>query len=222
TPLFSVNRSITAVSPSGSHSIAIEGLSIANGTIAVTQEGTGPLDAEVASNTIAVPDTDLATGISILSTATAPVPFDVSGNTLVGPSGLGVASTAEGKTEVSGRITNNAIGMGGAGKGIAVDLGSAAASLTTDVIANLVSGSHYTGGIRVQGGADMARVRILDNLVIGQEGEAGGGVSRAPHPPQNPAPPLRPPPPDKTRAAAARRASPGGAPTGRAPRAERG
>jgi hypothetical protein len=186
TPVFSAGQSISAASSStGSSFIAIEGLTLTNGTISVTQNSASPLNVQVLRNTIELGDPH-APAISVLAPAgtLGTIMFDVSANTVAvpsgsipTPSGILVSFTSSTIANANGRIANNSIVMqGSSGYGIYVNIilspGGNPSSL--DLIANHVSGTGYPDGILLDAGVSgPTSLRVLDNLVTGQGGESG-------------------------------------------------
>ncbi|HUO72297.1 MAG TPA: choice-of-anchor Q domain-containing protein [Solirubrobacteraceae bacterium] len=176
TPVFAVGRSINAPTPAtGANSITIEGLTLLGGTISVIQESVGSLDAAIVGNTT-LDAQEVGINLNFIFAGTGDVTFDISNNTVGVPAyredDVGIDAGFNGNA--TGRIANNSIVMGEASNGYAIDLYDAAGSLDVDVIANHLSGTNYDTGIGVvagEGGA--AEVRILDNLVTGQGGNAG-------------------------------------------------
>jgi len=175
-PVFSPGRSITATTAStGAYSIRIEGLTLAQGTISVTQNSTSPLSVDVVSNTVSNESSSPSSqAIELNSVAGAgPVAFEVSGNTV----------TIDGSADAiflllssgsHGSIDNNSIAMGSnqGGTGILVKGQLGAGPSSADVVANRISGTAYVDGINIFG---RVAVRLFDNLIVGQ---ASIGVSR--------------------------------------------
>ena len=156
-PDFVGSASIHAsTSASGDQLIRIEGLTLQQGDIELTQAGAGAATLEVMSNRL---DDD---GIEVLSTGSGPVSFFISGNTL----GFGQSAVYPGinlilSVSSSGSVIGNSL-SGGA----AIDVENGGPAMSADLIGNRIDAG-YTGIRLLQGSTDTGTLdgRMLDNLV---------------------------------------------------------
>ncbi|HUO72298.1 MAG TPA: right-handed parallel beta-helix repeat-containing protein [Solirubrobacteraceae bacterium] len=167
-PVFSAGRSITATTASmGAYSIRIEGLTLAQGTISVTQSSASPMSVDVVSNTVSNGSSSpsaKAIELDCVGGAGA-VAFEVSGNTVT-IDGSANALQLHLPSGSHGSIDNNSIAMGSNQGGVGISIEELGPRpLSADVIANRISGTAYVDGINIFG---VAGVRLLDNLIIGQ------------------------------------------------------
>ena len=184
-PVFSAGHSISAATGStGAYSIRIEGLTLAQGTIRVTQSSTDPLSVQVSGNTIQVADPSFQ-GISVTGAPPLPtselgaITFDVSDNTVTTNGDAIFLLLTSGS---HGSIDNNSIAIFESqivyqnSRGITV---RGQLSGSADVVANSISGTEYIDGIDILGGGGSFGVRVFDNLIVGQASAqipAGGVV----------------------------------------------
>ena len=176
-PLFAASQSIHAVSPmTGSTSITVQGLTLADGFIRVSQyiTGAGPMTVQILGNTVHSNGDAIAVLGAVSGGAVA---IDVSNNvvTVSAPdaSVAGISAALNG----SGRIANNVISMEDSPGATAISIGDQT-SLSIDLIANQISGpGRYDAGISIGlNSAGTTEARILDNLVVGQSGSEGQGA----------------------------------------------
>jgi len=159
-PDFAGSASIHAsTSASGDQLIRLEGLTLEQGNLELTQGGSGAATFEVVGNAF---DGD---GIEILSTGSGPVSFFISGNTLaLGQSPLYPGINVILSVSSSGSVIGNTL-SGGA----AIDVENGGPTMSAGLIANRVD----AGSIRLlQGSTDTGTLdgRMLDNLVTNSSG----------------------------------------------------
>jgi hypothetical protein len=187
-PMFAGTQTIEATSDStGSNLIHIEGLTLQQGHILVSQNSTGQLTAQIIGNTI---ESSLASDSPIevfpKTSGLGAIAFDVSGNTIEvnspGSNGILIDSRDGNAT---GQVKSNSIMMQGSQLGGAIFLQARAASSNVDVVANRISGTGYTYGIIVSPYTTsvLTKARIVDNLVTGQatSGAPAGAISLDPY-----------------------------------------
>lgn len=163
-----------------SNAIAFEGITLNKGYVEAVQLSTRPFDVKVRNISV----TDTYNDRSAVEVRTGayetygPVTFDIADNDLRIPDAYqtitAVSVQGINASTFKGTIRNNHIQhlAGGQGGGIMVYNNNS--QLDVDVVGNRITGSNYNNGIQffqVEGGD--ADVRIINNLVDGQQSHAG-------------------------------------------------
>ena len=202
TPVFSAGNFIQATPANASSTVIdIQGLTLQDGYIQVSQEGSGSLTLAIRNNTIESETIPFSNGVTALQlqaieiqalstngTKTGPISFVVSGNEAnlspppsCTPSQLcyagGINFFSDGSSS-SGLVAGNAIAMSATGAPIFLSSGDG--DLTVDVLRNRISGIGYDAGVELfSEGAGTLTARILDNLVSGEHSSSGDGAITA-------------------------------------------
>jgi hypothetical protein len=168
----------------GPGDVTVRGLTLADGTIRVTQSGKGTLHVAVLDNTI-LDSTSGPFGAIDVTTFTqtgdaGDVAFEIRGNRVTTHKSLadyavGIRVEPGTKANASGVVAGNRIRFVGIHSGIGVHVNNATRNLTADVVGNVVDTEPFYAGVLLQqsGAGGTLTARVANQLVTGV---AGGGA----------------------------------------------